>query len=118
MPASVVLPALVLQVLYCGLLTTDLALLLEILALQDVSSVEAAIIYTLEPVLGASLAWAVLGERLGAKGLVGAGIIVASSLATQVWGNVSGEEAKLVGEGSADGEGGGEGGPKVATKQE
>ncbi len=39
--------------LYCGLLTTDLALLMEVLALQDVSSVEAAIIYTLEPVLGA-----------------------------------------------------------------
>ncbi|KAL4422527.1 hypothetical protein ABPG75_008724 [Micractinium tetrahymenae] len=74
------------QVLYCGLLTTDLALLMEILALQDVSSVEAAIIYTLEPVLGAYFAWALLGERLGAKGLAGAAIIVASSLATQVLG--------------------------------
>lgn len=153
------------QVLYCGLLTTDLALLLEIVALQSVSSVDAAIIYTLEvgapplprrrrrrrrscrcwsccccwcrfwwrwcchrgcrhrcrcrcqsssdpaaaqsvlhtpctadasplfppssppqPVLGASFAWALLGERLGAKGMLGAGIIVVSSLATQLLG--------------------------------
>lgn len=78
------------QVLYCGLLTTDLALLMEILALQDVSSVEAAIIYTLEPVLGAAFAWALLGERLGAKGLAGAAIIVASSLATQMFGGAAG----------------------------
>lgn len=75
------------QVLYCGLLTTDLALLMEVLALQDVSSVEAAIIYTLEPVLGAAFAWVMLGERLGAKGFAGAGIILASSLVTQVLGS-------------------------------
>lgn len=74
------------QVLYCGLLTTDLALLMEVLALQDVSSVEAAIIYTLEPVLGAAFAWAMLGERLGPKGFLGAAIILGSSLVTQVVG--------------------------------
>ena len=54
------------------------------------SSVEAAIIYTLEPVLGAALAWWMLGERLGAKGLAGAAIILASSLVTQLAG--AGEE--------------------------
>ncbi|KAI7839105.1 hypothetical protein COHA_007110 [Chlorella ohadii] len=75
------------QVLYCGLLTTDLALLMEVLALQDVSSVEAAIIYTLEPVLGAAFAWVMLGERLGPKGFAGAAIILASSLVTQVLGS-------------------------------
>ncbi|KAI3430272.1 hypothetical protein D9Q98_004868 [Chlorella vulgaris] len=74
------------QVFYTGLLTTDLALMMEIFALQDVSSVDAAIIYTLEPVLGAALAWGMLGERLGAKGLIGAAIILASSLVTQVMG--------------------------------
>lgn len=74
------------QVMYCGLLTTDLALLLEVLALQNVSSVDAAIIYTLEPVTGAGLAWLVLGERLGPLGLAGAGIILASSVASQLLG--------------------------------
>jgi drug/metabolite transporter (DMT)-like permease len=72
--------------MYCGLLTTDLALLLEVLALQNVSSVDAAIIYTLEPVTGAGLAWLVLGERLGPLGLAGAGIILASSVASQLLG--------------------------------
>lgn len=74
------------QVLYCGLLTTDLTLLMEVFALQDVSSVDAAIIYTLEPALGAGLAWALLGERLGPKGLAGAALILASSLLSQVLG--------------------------------
>ena len=78
--------SLVPQVMYCGLLTTDLALLLEVLALQNVSSVDAAIIYTLEPVAGAGLAWLVLGERLGPLGLAGAGIILASSVASQLLG--------------------------------
>ncbi len=47
---------------------------------------DAALIYTLEPVLGAALAWALLGERLGLKGMTGAGIILASSLFSQVVG--------------------------------
>lgn len=59
------LPTLLRQVLYCGLLTTDLTLLMEVFALQDVSSVDAAIIYTLEPVLGAGFAWVSLGEWAG-----------------------------------------------------
>ena len=74
------------QVLYCGLLTTDLALMMEVFALQDVSSVDAAIIYTLEPVLGAAFAWVLLGERIGSTGMVGAVIILASSLFSQVMG--------------------------------
>lgn len=54
--------------------------------LQDVSSTEAAIIYTLEPVFGASLAYVMLGERWGTSGWVGAGLIVASCLAAQLMG--------------------------------
>lgn len=59
------------QVLYCGLLTTDLALLMEVLALQDVSSVEAAIIYTLEPVLGAGVCFVAGVRCAGYWGWVG-----------------------------------------------
>lgn len=36
---------------------------LQLIALRNVSSTEAAIIYSLEPVLGAALAFVVLGER-------------------------------------------------------
>lgn len=71
--------------------------------LSAVSSVEAAIIYTLEPVLGATFAWALLGERLGAKGLAGAAIIVASSLATQMFGGAAEQPASAASLASCDG---------------
>lgn len=54
--------------------------------LQDVSSTEAAIIYTLEPVFGAGLAYVMLGERWGMSGWLGAGLIVASCLVAQLLG--------------------------------
>ena len=60
--------------------------LLQLIALHDVTSIDAAIVYTLEPVLGATLAYILLGERWGPAGWVGAGLIVSSSLATQVFG--------------------------------
>ena len=72
-----------LEVLYTSLLTTDVALLMELMALHDISSTEAAIIYTLEPVLGAAFAFAVFGERWSASGWVGAAMIVASCLGMQ-----------------------------------
>jgi EamA-like transporter family len=56
----------------------------QVIALKDVPSTEAAIIYTLEPVLGAAFAYMLLGERWGPAGWVGAGLIVSSSLAAQV----------------------------------
>ncbi len=62
-------------------------------ALHDVSSVEAALVYTLEPVLGAMIAWALLGERWGAWGWVGAALIVGSSFVTQVYGAEPEEKA-------------------------
>ena len=69
-----------------GLLVTDLGLWAEIIALQHVSSTEAAIIYTLEPVCGAAFAYVLLGERWGAMGWVGAFLIVVSCLGTQLYG--------------------------------
>lgn len=41
------------ELLYTSFCSTDLVLLIELLALQDVSSTEAALIYSLEPVSGA-----------------------------------------------------------------
>jgi len=78
------------QVLWTGLLSTDLALILELTALGTVSSIDASIIYTAEPVMGAALAFVVLGERWGPTGWWGAALIVASSLAAQLTGG--GEE--------------------------
>ena len=56
-------------------------LLLELWAMKYVTSIDAAIVYSLEPVLGAGMAWAFLGERWGPLGWVGAAMIVGSSLA-------------------------------------
>ena len=49
-----------------------------------VSAPLAALIYTSEPLWGASLAWIVLGERWGLQGWVGAAIILSSSLFAQL----------------------------------
>jgi len=50
-------------------------------AMRDVSATETAIIYGLEPVWGAAFAWAMLGERWGMTGFVGA-ILIIGTLAT------------------------------------
>ncbi|KAK9835158.1 hypothetical protein WJX81_002165 [Elliptochloris bilobata] len=81
------------QMLYTGVLSTDAVLLIEVFALNDVPSTDAAIIYSMEPVLGAGLAWAVLGERWGPLGWLGAGIILTSSLAAQIFGSSCAEKS-------------------------
>lgn len=85
------------EVLYTGILTTDLALLLEIYALKSVPSTDAAIVYTAEPLLGAGLAVYFLGERWGPSGWVGAVMILGSCILTQVYSNDSeaGEKKKI-----------------------
>lgn len=84
----------IVPLLFTSLLSTDLVLLLEIVAMQYVSSLDAAIVYSMEPVLGAGLAWYALGERWGPQGWVGAFIIVTSSLAVQVLGTETTEGDK------------------------
>lgn len=44
--------------------------------MRDVSATETAIIYGLEPLWGAAFAWAMLGERWGMAGFVGATLII------------------------------------------
>lgn len=69
-----------------SLMVTVLGLWAEIVALQHISSTDAAIIYTLEPLFGAGFAYVILGERWGALGWVGAFLIVVSCLIAQVFG--------------------------------
>ncbi|GAB4823037.1 hypothetical protein N2152v2_010083 [Parachlorella kessleri] len=75
-----------LEILYLGIGVTDGGLWAEVYALQDVSSIEAAFVYTLEPVAGAALAYVALGERWGPSGWVGAALIIASNVVTQLYG--------------------------------
>lgn len=75
-----------LGIIYMGCGVTNGGLIMEIIALQDVSSTEAAIIYTLEPVLGAGMAYALLGERWNASGWIGAALIIGACLVAQLLG--------------------------------
>ena len=54
----------------------------QVAAMRDVSATETAIIYGLEPVWGAAFAWAMLGERWGATGFVGAIFIIGKNVFT------------------------------------
>eukprot|EP00873_Tetraselmis_striata_P014832 jgi/Tetstr1/435096/TSEL_024064.t1 len=82
--ANLPLPMLAGAVAYTGLATTALTIWLELAALKDVEASDCAIIYSLEPLLGAGVAWWSLGERWGLLGWVGAALIVASTLSAQL----------------------------------
>lgn len=73
--------------LFTGFISTDVVLLIELTALQDVDSTDAAIVYTMDPVLGALWAYIFLGERWGPNGWIGAALILASSFVTQMHGS-------------------------------
>ncbi|KAL6838602.1 hypothetical protein ACP4OV_031559 [Aristida adscensionis] len=75
-------------ILYTGIFSTSFCLWAEVAAMRDVSATETAIIYGLEPVWGAAFAWALLGERWGAAGFVGAIFIIAGSLMVQILGSI------------------------------
>ena len=72
---------------YMGVATTALTLWIEIEAMKKVSAPTAALIYSAEPVWGAGFAWFALDERWGAAGWVGAALIVAASLGSQLGGD-------------------------------
>lgn len=74
------------ELMYTGICSTVMVLMIEMFALNTVSSTEAAIIYTTEPICGALFAYWFLGERWGMLGWVGAAIITGCSLATQIAG--------------------------------
>ncbi|TVU11699.1 hypothetical protein EJB05_45301 [Eragrostis curvula] len=60
----------------------------EVAAMRDVSATETAVIYGMEPVWGAAFAWAMLGERWGIMGFLGAIFIIVGSLMVQILGSI------------------------------
>jgi drug/metabolite transporter (DMT)-like permease len=54
-----------------------------------------ALIFSLEPVFAGLTSFAVLGERLGARAIVGAALILAGVLASEVLGQVQKPEAEI-----------------------
>ncbi|KAK3253384.1 hypothetical protein CYMTET_37383 [Cymbomonas tetramitiformis] len=68
-----------------GHLASKVVLCIEQLtALERVEAVDAAIIYTLEPLWGAGIAWVMLGERWGFEGWGGAALIMSGCLVAQL----------------------------------
>ncbi|XP_075263820.1 uncharacterized protein LOC142355596 [Convolutriloba macropyga] len=82
------------SVIYTGLCTTALTLWLELAALQNVEASDCAVIYSMEPLLGAGIAWVTLGERWGPAGWLGAALIVASTMSAQMGDSESSEHAE------------------------
>lgn len=75
-----VLPAL----LWVGLVTTAGVLYVETVAMEEIDGTEAGIIFTTEPVWATLFSSVVLGESLGQAEGIGAVLIIASCLLTQV----------------------------------
>ena len=74
-------------ILFMGCITTAGTLFLEVEGLREVSAPLAALVFTAEPLWGAVLAWAFLGERWGSAGWLGACVIVAASAGAQLSGD-------------------------------
>ncbi|MEM8808977.1 MAG: DMT family transporter, partial [Cyanobacteria bacterium P01_G01_bin.38] len=68
---------------YLGLAVTALPIWAQAQAQRWVAAHEAALLYTLEPVFATLLSFWFLGETLGVRGLVGAGVILLATLLGQ-----------------------------------
>lgn len=69
--------------LYLGLVVTATPIWTQALAQRWVPSHEAALIYTLEPVFATFFSFLLLGEELGWRGIIGAGLILAATAMSQ-----------------------------------
>jgi drug/metabolite transporter (DMT)-like permease len=71
-------------ILYLGVIATAVTTLSQVLAQRHLSATEAAIIYTLEPVFAALFSFWWLAERLNGREAVGASMILAAMLLSQI----------------------------------
>ena len=69
-----------------AVLATCFAITAQNWAQQYTPASHAAIIFTLEPLFAALTSWVVLAERLGGRFLVGAGLILAGMIVSELWG--------------------------------
>lgn len=70
--------------LYLGLGVSALPLWTQALAQRWVSASEAAILYSLEPVFASAFSFVLLGETLGIRGVLGAGLILSATVLCQL----------------------------------
>ena len=77
---------LVLAILITAVLATGVAFAVQTWAQQYTPPAHTALIFALEPVFAALTSWLVMGERLGGKALLGAGLILTGMVISEVWG--------------------------------
>ena len=65
---------------YSGVITTALTVYLETVAMRCLSAAETTLIFSTEPLFGAGFAYIVANECLGSQGLVGAVLIIAGCI--------------------------------------
>jgi drug/metabolite transporter (DMT)-like permease len=83
--AIVALPTAALAALaYLGVIASVLVVTLQAWGQQRVDAMRSAIVFGLEPVFAAATAWLLIGERLGPVGLLGAALIVAALIVSQL----------------------------------
>ena len=75
-----------LGVAICSIFATAVAFSLQLWAQQYTTPSHAAILFTLEPVFAVATSYAVLDERLGARSLIGAALVLAGILAAELLG--------------------------------
>jgi drug/metabolite transporter (DMT)-like permease len=69
--------------LYTGLVTTALAVMMQTVAISKVSAEEAAVIFCLEPLFAVAFSAALLGESMSMKGASGGALILLAVLCNQ-----------------------------------
>lgn len=77
--------------LYLGLIVTATPIWTQALAQRWVPSHEAALVYTLEPVFATFFSFLLLGEELGLRGIIGAGLILTATVMSQQQGQLNPE---------------------------
>ena len=82
----------VIALLITGALGTALAFFIQTWAQRFTTSAHAAILFSFEPVFAALTSYVVMGEVLGARGLLGAGLILAGILLAEMWRGAGAEQ--------------------------
>lgn len=72
------------SLLWTGLVTTAFTVYLETLALKTLSAAETTMIFSTEPLFGATFAGAVMGETFGPGGLIGGALILGACVISNI----------------------------------
>jgi drug/metabolite transporter (DMT)-like permease len=88
-------PGLILAVMATGILATAVAFSVQVWAQQYTTANHAAIIFTLEPVFAGLTSFVFYHERLGARSLAGAGLILGGILIAELLGPAAAAESSV-----------------------